>query len=85
MDAYSEDLRQKIVQALQQRRMNKSEAARMRVVILYPFETFLDEALDIVLVKSVTLVELLGIVTVVVVADGCSAFEQLLILHYLFQ
>ena len=27
MDAYSEDLRQKIVQALQQRRMNKSEAA----------------------------------------------------------
>src|SRR5919107_6223072 len=28
MDAYSEDLRQKIVQALQQRRMNKSEAAR---------------------------------------------------------
>jgi transposase len=28
MDAYSEDLRKKIVQALQQRRMNKSEAAR---------------------------------------------------------
>jgi transposase len=28
MDAYSEDLRQKIVEALQQRRMNKSEAAR---------------------------------------------------------
>jgi transposase len=28
MDAYSEDLRQKIVQALQQQRMNKSEAAR---------------------------------------------------------
>jgi transposase len=28
MDAYSEDLRQKIVKALQQRRMNKSEAAR---------------------------------------------------------
>jgi len=28
MDAYSEDLRQKIVQALQQRRMTKSEAAR---------------------------------------------------------
>src|SRR5687768_13506300 len=28
MDAYSEDLRQKIVQALTQRRMNKSEAAR---------------------------------------------------------
>ena len=28
MDAYSEDLREKIVQALQQRRMNKSEAAR---------------------------------------------------------
>jgi transposase len=28
MDAYSEDLRQKIVQALQQRRMNNSEAAR---------------------------------------------------------
>jgi transposase len=28
MDAYSEDLRRKIVQALQQRRMNKSEAAR---------------------------------------------------------
>jgi transposase len=28
MDAYSEDLRLKIVQALQQRRMNKSEAAR---------------------------------------------------------
>ena len=28
MDAYSQDLRQKIVQALQQRRMNKSEAAR---------------------------------------------------------
>ena len=28
MDAYSEDLRHKIVQALQQRRMNKSEAAR---------------------------------------------------------
>jgi putative transposase len=28
MDAYSEDLRQKIVQALEQRRMNKSEAAR---------------------------------------------------------
>ena len=27
-DAYSEDLRQKIVEALQQRRMNKSEAAR---------------------------------------------------------
>jgi transposase len=27
MDAYSEDLRKKIVQALQQRRMNKSEAA----------------------------------------------------------
>ena len=29
MDAYSEDLRKKIVQALQQRRMNKSEAARL--------------------------------------------------------
>ena len=29
MDAYSEDLRQKIVQALEQRRMNKSEAARL--------------------------------------------------------
>jgi transposase len=28
MDAYSEDLRQKIVQALEQRRMTKSEAAR---------------------------------------------------------
>ena len=28
MDAYSEDLRQKIVEALEQRRMNKSEAAR---------------------------------------------------------
>ena len=28
MDAYSEDLREKIVQALQQRRMNNSEAAR---------------------------------------------------------
>lgn len=28
MDAYSEDLRQKIVDALQRRRMNKSEAAR---------------------------------------------------------
>jgi transposase len=28
MDAYSEDLRQKIVQALRERRMNKSEAAR---------------------------------------------------------
>ena len=28
MDAYSEDLRTKIVQALEQRRMNKSEAAR---------------------------------------------------------
>jgi transposase len=28
IDAYSEDLRRKIVQALQQRRMNKSEAAR---------------------------------------------------------
>jgi transposase len=28
MDAYSEDLRRKIVQALQQRGMNKSEAAR---------------------------------------------------------
>jgi transposase len=28
MDAYSEDLREKIVEALQQRRMNKSEAAR---------------------------------------------------------
>jgi transposase len=28
MDAYSEDLRRKIVQALQQRRMNKSEATR---------------------------------------------------------
>lgn len=28
MDAYSEDLRRKIVQALEQRRMNKSEAAR---------------------------------------------------------
>jgi transposase len=28
MDAYSEDLRRKIVEALQQRRMNKSEAAR---------------------------------------------------------
>ena len=28
MDAYWEDLRQKIVQALEQRRMNKSEAAR---------------------------------------------------------
>jgi transposase len=28
MDAYSEDLRQKIVQAVEQRRMNKSEAAR---------------------------------------------------------
>ncbi len=28
MDAYSEDLRRKIVQALHQRRMNKSEAAR---------------------------------------------------------
>jgi transposase len=28
MDAYSEDLRLKIVEALQQRRMNKSEAAR---------------------------------------------------------
>ena len=28
MDAYSEDLRRKIVQALQQQRMNKSEAAR---------------------------------------------------------
>ena len=29
MDAYSEDLRRKIVQALQQRRMTKSEAARV--------------------------------------------------------
>jgi transposase len=29
MDAYSEDLRHKIVQALQQRRMTKSEAARV--------------------------------------------------------
>jgi hypothetical protein len=28
MDAYSEDLRKKIVEAVQQRRMNKSEAAR---------------------------------------------------------
>jgi len=28
MDAYSEDLRRKIVQAVEQRRMNKSEAAR---------------------------------------------------------
>jgi transposase len=28
MDAYTEDLRQKIVQALEQQRMNKSEAAR---------------------------------------------------------
>ena len=28
MDAYSEDLRQKIVEAVQQRRMTKSEAAR---------------------------------------------------------
>ena len=28
MDAYSEDLRHKIVQALQQQRMNKSETAR---------------------------------------------------------
>jgi transposase len=28
MDAYSEDLRKKIVQALEERRMNKSEAAR---------------------------------------------------------
>src|SRR5215203_2853140 len=28
MDAYSEDLRKKIVQALRKRRMNKSEAAR---------------------------------------------------------
>jgi transposase len=29
LDAYSEDLRHKIVQALEQRRMNKSEAARV--------------------------------------------------------
>jgi transposase len=29
MDAYSEDLRRKIVQALQQQRMSKSEAARL--------------------------------------------------------
>jgi transposase len=29
MDAYSEDLRRKIVQALQQQRMSKSEAARV--------------------------------------------------------
>src|SRR5215212_11616567 len=29
MDAYSEDLRHKIVEALQQRRMSKSEAARV--------------------------------------------------------
>jgi transposase len=29
MDAYSEDLRRKIVQALQQQRMNKSEAAHV--------------------------------------------------------
>jgi transposase len=28
MDAYSEDLRKKVVEAVQQRRMNKSEAAR---------------------------------------------------------
>ena len=28
MDAYSEDLRQKIVQSVQERRMNQSEAAR---------------------------------------------------------
>jgi transposase len=28
MDAYSEDLRKKIIQALKERRMNKSEAAR---------------------------------------------------------
>jgi transposase len=34
MDAYSEDLRRKIVQALQQRRMNKCEAARAYSVSL---------------------------------------------------
>jgi transposase len=28
MDAFSEDLRKKIIEALEQRRMNKSEAAR---------------------------------------------------------
>jgi transposase len=29
MDAYSEDLRRKIVEGVEQRRMNKSEAARV--------------------------------------------------------
>jgi hypothetical protein len=38
MDAYSEDLRRKIVQALQQRRMNKSEAAPANVVSLTPLQ-----------------------------------------------
>ena len=35
MDAYSEDLRRKIVEAVQQRRMNKSEAAALLAGSLY--------------------------------------------------
>jgi hypothetical protein len=57
----------------------------LRVVLPCPFETSLDEALDVVLVQSETQVDLLGIVSVVVVADGCPAFEQLLILHRPFK
>jgi transposase len=40
MDAYSEDLRQKIVEALERRRMNKSEAARAFGVSLSSVKRF---------------------------------------------
>jgi transposase len=41
MDAYSEDLRQKIVEAVQERRMNQSEAARAFGVSLSSVKRYL--------------------------------------------
>jgi transposase len=46
MDAYSEDLRRKIVQALQQRRMNKSEAARAFGVSLSSVKRYAKAAVE---------------------------------------
>jgi transposase len=44
MDAYSEDLRQKIVQGVEQRRMSKSEAARLFGVSLSSVKRYVTAA-----------------------------------------
>jgi transposase len=46
MDAYSEDLRRKIVEGVEQRRMNKSEAARVFGVSLSSVKRYVKAACE---------------------------------------